>query len=98
MDELQKSIIGAIGDVDTYMLPDTKGYISMQRYLNNNTDESRQRMRNEILNTTLTEFKTFAGALNEVKEKGIVKVLASEKAIIDANKSGRISLKTFNVF
>ena len=32
-DELTKNIIGAIGDVDSYQLPDAKGYTSMVRYL-----------------------------------------------------------------
>src|SRR5271167_2411565 len=31
--ELTRSIIGTIGDVDAYQLPDAKGFTSMQRYL-----------------------------------------------------------------
>ena len=37
-EELTKSIIGAIGDLDSHMLPDTKGFVSMIRYLTNDTE------------------------------------------------------------
>jgi hypothetical protein len=50
-DELTKSIIGVIGDLDAYQLPDTKGYTSMARYLAGDTDAERQRMRDEVLST-----------------------------------------------
>lgn len=96
-DELQKSIIGAIGGIDAYMLPDAKGYTSMQRYLNNNTDEARQKMREEILSTTADNFKAFASILHEVKEKGIVKVLGSESEIREANSARNDFLKVFSV-
>jgi Zn-dependent M16 (insulinase) family peptidase len=91
--ELTKSIIGAIGDIDAYMLPDAKGYISMLRYLNGNTDETRQLMRAEILGTTAADFKIFADILDKVKEEGLVKALGSQSAIEDANSKGQGSLK-----
>merc|ERR1711957_318482 len=48
-DELSKAIIGCIGDVDSYMLPDAKGYQAMLRHLLSEGDEYRQRLRDEIL-------------------------------------------------
>ncbi len=96
--EIEKSIIGAIGDIDTPMLPDTRGYISMQRYLNNNTDKSRQLMREEIIGTSPAEIKAFGSVLHNVRENGIVKVLASEKAVSGANQSNRGFSSVFNVF
>ena len=83
-DELTRAIIGAIADIDMYMLPDAKGYTSLQRYLIGNTDELRQQMRDEILSTTVDHFRTFAGVLQEVKKNGIVKVLGYEQAIAEA--------------
>ncbi len=80
-DELTKSIVGAIGDIDTYRLPDAKGYTSMVRQLSGETDEERQKLREEVLSTTTAHFKAFAGALDTVKEEGLVKVLGSESAI-----------------
>ncbi|XP_021282018.1 presequence protease 2, chloroplastic/mitochondrial-like isoform X3 [Herrania umbratica] len=50
-DTLTKAIIGTIGDVDAYQLPDAKGYSSLVRYLLGITEEERQRRREEILST-----------------------------------------------
>ena len=80
-DELTKSIIGTIGDLDQYRLPDAKGYTSMVRQLSGETDEERQQLREEVLGTTATHFAAFAEALDRVKEEGLVKVLGSESAI-----------------
>ncbi len=55
--ELTRNIIGTIGEVDTYRLPDAKGFASMQRYLIGDTDEARQRMREEILSTTAADLR-----------------------------------------
>jgi len=84
-DELEKSIIGAIGDIDAYLLPDAMGFVSLQRLLNGNTDEIRQRMREEVLGTTPADLRNFAGVLREVGSRGIVKVLGSESAVKEAN-------------
>ncbi|MBN1146653.1 MAG: insulinase family protein [Anaerolineales bacterium] len=86
-DELTKSIIGAIGEMDAYQLPDAKGYTSMTRYLAGDTDESRQRWREQILDTTLQDFHAFAGALKGMKEQGRVVVLGSSEAIQAANEA-----------
>jgi Zn-dependent M16 (insulinase) family peptidase len=80
-EELTKSIIGAIGDLDAHMLPDAKGYVSMLRYLNGDSEEARQRMRDEILATEAGDFKDLAGVLERVKQEGIVKVLGPANAI-----------------
>jgi Zn-dependent M16 (insulinase) family peptidase len=83
--ELARSIIGTIGDVDAYQLPDAKGYTSMLRYLVGDTDEIRQRIREEILGTTTADFQTFADALEQVADRGLVVVLGSQTAIEAAN-------------
>lgn len=41
-EELTKAIIGTIGDVDSYQLPDAKGYSAMSRYMLGINDEERQ--------------------------------------------------------
>ncbi len=79
--DLTKSIVGTIGDLDAYMLPDAKGYASMVRYLIGDTEADRQQMRDEILNTRVSDFRAFAGVLAHVKENGLVKVLGSPDAI-----------------
>jgi Zn-dependent M16 (insulinase) family peptidase len=85
--ELTKSIIGAIGTMDAYQLPDAKGYTSMTRYLTGDTDEVRQLRREQVLSTTVDDFKAFADVLERVNEAGLVAVLGSQDAIEDANES-----------
>jgi Zn-dependent M16 (insulinase) family peptidase len=83
--ELTRSIIGTIGDIDTYQLPDAKGFTSMQRYLAGESDDIRQRRRDEILGASIADFRAFADALAELTARGQVVVLGSEQAIQAAN-------------
>ena len=62
--ELDRSIIGAIGELDTHLLPDAKGSASFSRLLTGDTDEARQKMREEILSTTLEDFHALGEALS----------------------------------
>jgi Zn-dependent M16 (insulinase) family peptidase len=84
-DELEKAIIGAIGLVDAYLLPDAKGYTSMMRHLTGDTEEIRQQMRDEILSTTVHDFRRFGEVLEQVNTQGAVVVLGSQEAIDQAN-------------
>ena len=79
-DELVKSIIGAIGDIDSPMLPDAKGYTSLLRYLTKNGERARQQMRDGILETKSTDFRSFAEILEDMKKISVVKVLGSSSA------------------
>ncbi|KAJ9129329.1 hypothetical protein P3X46_033872 [Hevea brasiliensis] len=85
-DTLTKSIIGTIGDVDAYQLPDAKGYSSLLRYLLGITEEERQKRREEILSTSLKDFKEFADAIDAVKNKGVVVAVVSPEDVEAANK------------
>jgi Zn-dependent M16 (insulinase) family peptidase len=84
-EELTKSIIGAIGDMDAYQLPDAKGYSSMLRYLIGETDENRQQIRDQILETALNDFHVFGEVLDQLSGKGKVVVMGSEEAVNEAN-------------
>merc|ERR1712232_958376 len=77
-DELSKAIIGCIGDVDAYMLPDAKGYQSMLRYLLEEDDEYRQRIRDEILSTTVSDVRKFALSLETIVKDGGICVVGSK--------------------
>lgn len=85
-DTLTKAIIGTIGDVDAYQLPDAKGYSSLLRYLLGVTEEERETRRQEILSTSLKDFKEFANAVDVVKDRGFVVVVASPDDVDAANK------------
>lgn len=96
-DTLTKAIIGTIGDVDSYQLPDAKGYSSLLRYLVGITEEERQKRREEILSTSLTNFKEFADAIDAVKNKGVVVAVASPEDVEAANKERSDFLEVKNV-
>uniref|UniRef100_A0A061S1H5 Presequence protease 2 n=1 Tax=Tetraselmis sp. GSL018 TaxID=582737 RepID=A0A061S1H5_9CHLO len=66
-DALAKAIIGTIGDIDSYQLPDAKGYTEFMRHLLKVTPEDRQKRRDEILGTTVKDFREFADALEAVR-------------------------------
>ena len=83
--ELTRSIVGTVGEVDAYQLPDAKGYTSTQRYLAGEADDIRQRRRDEILGASVADFRAFADALAELTAYGQVVVLGSEQAIQAAN-------------
>lgn len=80
-DELSKAIIGCMGDVDSYMLPDAKGYQAMLRHLLGEGDEYRQKIRDEILGTTQEDFHRFAESLGSVKASGGICVVGSKEAV-----------------
>jgi hypothetical protein len=84
-DEVTRTIIGVIGDMDDYMLPDAKGFVSMVRYLTGETDEARQQLRDEVLSTTPRDFVRFADVLDDVRDRGRVVVMGVPEAIAQAN-------------
>jgi len=96
-EEITKSIIGAIGSMDAYQLPDAKGFTSLSRHLTGYSDEVRQRIRDEVLAATQADFRTFADALELVKENGKVAVLGSPDAINAANEKAGDFLKVKTV-
>lgn len=96
-EELTKSIIGAIGDMDAYQLPDAKGYSSMLRYLIGETDEKRQHIRDQILATNLKDFHTFGEMLDMLSKDGNVVVMGSEEAVMEANSKRDNWLKIVKV-
>ncbi len=90
--ELTKSIIGTIGAMDAYMLPDAKGYTSLIRYLVHDTDALRQARRDQILGTTVDDFRALAPVLDRVREAGSVVVVGPAEAVRAANDGGHLAL------
>ncbi len=85
-DELTKAIIGSIGSMDAYQLPDAKGYTSMVRHLTGETDERRQHARNGILGASRADFVRFADILDRANEVGRVVVMGSADELAAANE------------
>lgn len=80
-EEVTKGIIGAIGDMDAYQLPDAQGHSALERYIAHVTDEQRQTRREQILATTPADFRAFAAVLDAVNEQGAVAILGSIQAL-----------------
>jgi Zn-dependent M16 (insulinase) family peptidase len=85
--DIEKAIIGAIADLDSYLLPDAKGFQATMRNLVGTTDERRQQIRDEVLNTTLADFHAFADVLARVAQSGKVAITGASDKITNANKS-----------
>ncbi|WP_298820599.1 insulinase family protein [Chloroflexus sp.] len=82
---IERAIIGTIGDMDAYQLPDAKGYTALVRYLTSVSDEYRQQIRDQVLATTAADFEAFAEAAAALRDYGQVAVLGSAEAIEAAN-------------
>jgi presequence protease len=79
--ELTKAIIGTIGELDAYLLPDAKGFTSMRFHLLGLSDDERQRIRNEVLDSSVDDFKQFGEVLEKIKDNGAVVVLGADEAV-----------------
>jgi Zn-dependent M16 (insulinase) family peptidase len=96
-DELTKSIIGAIGDLDSHMLPDTKGLhlhdsLSHQRYGGYAPANA-----GRASGTSPSDFKVMGKVLKAACEEGVVKVLGSSTAMDAVEKESPGWLKRVKV-
>ncbi len=80
-EELTRAIIGVIGQMDAYLLPDAKGWVAMQRYLLGESEAFRQQMREEVLATTVADFQALADVLQGFKTAGHIVILGPETAL-----------------
>ncbi len=78
--DLELAIIGAIGDLDAYLLPDARGMASLARRLAGDTEEMRQTMREQMLAVTQKDFNEFADVMAEAARAGTVCVLGGAAA------------------
>lgn len=94
-EDMTKSVIGMIGSMDSYQLPDAKGFASALRLLTGDTDEFRQQKRDEVLGASNKDFRELGEALQVVKDEGTVVVVGGEDALKKANEEGLgMSLET----
>ena len=83
--ELEKSIIGAVGDLDHYMLPDAKGFTALARELTGEDEAYRQTAREAVLSATRADFAAFGQAVDAVLADGPVVIAGGREAL---EKSG----------
>lgn len=84
--ELQQAIVGSIGDLDSPMSPDQKGFASLIEYISGETPEERQAWREEVLSTSAADFKEFGERLVQLKKRATTAVVGSKKALVEANE------------
>lgn len=77
-EELEAAVVGAIGELDAYLLPDAKGSAVLTRVLCGDTAELRQQLREEILGTTPEHFKEFGQALEAFSSRGRICALGGD--------------------
>lgn len=83
--ELEKSVIGSIGDMDHYMLPDAKGFTALARELTGEDTDYRQAAREAVLATSGKDFAAFGQAVSAVMKDGPVVIAGGREAL---EKSG----------
>lgn len=82
--ELTRALIGAIGQLDSYQLPDAKSLSNYKRIFLNFTDHDRQKLRDEVLSTTEKDFYSFGEYLEYAFKNPDVVVLCDKEAAMDA--------------
>ena len=87
--ELTRALIGAIGQLDSHLLPDANALTSTKRYLIGYTDEQRQQFRDQVLSTNQSHFNQFGELLTRAFATPRLAVLCDHES---AKKAG---LKTF---
>ncbi len=87
-EDLERSIVGTIGDLDLYHLPDAQAGLATGRWLAGESDEELQTIREEILGTTAQDFRNFAEVMRAAAEKGSVCVIGGEAAGKFADEQG----------
>jgi Zn-dependent M16 (insulinase) family peptidase len=80
-EELTRSIIGTIGGVDAYLLPDARGFTSLVHFLTDYSYEDRQAMRKSILSASSADFGALAEALAAASPLALSGALSSRERI-----------------
>ncbi|WP_243358245.1 insulinase family protein [Fundidesulfovibrio terrae] len=86
-EELERAIIGTVGDIDSYLLPDAQGHASMARHWAGDSDEARQEVRRQVMNTTLDDLRRAGEVMTKAMHGAPVVVLGSEEGLKDAGKT-----------
>jgi len=80
-EEIQKSIIGTIGDIDAYQLPDAKGFNALLNILAGYTQEARQRIRDQVLRADAGIFARLGAMVSDALLRSMVVALSSHDRI-----------------
>jgi hypothetical protein len=85
----KQAIIGAVGELDAWQMPDARGFIAFINSLVGLTDEMRQKERDEIFAATQQNFADFAEALEGMGASRAIAIIGPETTLRDwAKKKG----------
>lgn len=85
---LTTAIVGAMGDMDSALSPDQKGWTQFQRWITRQSPERRQKVRQDIIDTTPTDFRLFGQRLKELQQPSVA-VVSSKAAFESAAEAGK---------
>jgi len=85
---LSQAIIGTIGEMDGSLGPDAKGFTAFQRWLVNESPSTRQRFRDQIIDTKPEDFEAFGERLKNMKQQSTA-VVSSQSGFEAAEKDGK---------
>lgn len=86
--EVNQAIVGAVGAMDAYLLPDAKAAQALAFYLAGISPAMRQETREQMLGATPADFKRFADVLDVFARQGDICVLGGSEAANAARKHG----------
>ncbi len=75
--EMQKYIIGTIGDLDHPMTPSMKGETAASHYIANLTQEEIQQQRDDVLSVTAEDIRNFAKMIQDLMSTNCYSVIGS---------------------
>ncbi|MBQ7585924.1 MAG: peptidase M16, partial [Desulfovibrionaceae bacterium] len=85
--QLTQAIVGAVGDLDAYILPSARGNKALSHYLLDDSETLRQELRDQMLSTTAQDFKNFAEVMANLRE-GDVCILGGQDLSSYAKEQG----------
>jgi presequence protease len=84
-EELERAIIGTIGGIDTYRLPDSKGRLALMNHLVGKSEEDLQRLREEVLATSPDDLRRFGESIAAMRDQGTVVILGSSQHLAQSD-------------
>ncbi len=90
--DMDKFIIGAIGDISPYLTPRAKAGVAALRYLNGITDEHRLRQREEILSANAEKLRDYAERAKVALENSVYCIVAPKDKLEEAKLDAILEL------
>jgi Zn-dependent M16 (insulinase) family peptidase len=80
-EEIQKSIIGTIGDIDSYQLPDAKGFNALMNELTGYSQQTRQIIRDQVLTANTKDLHRLGKFIESALPHSMIVALTSANTV-----------------